>query len=511
MSTRPATSKLASPLLVLLCIISQARAHEHAGESSGPYENNFLNDEPIDGALKWHIGIQMIVWGIVFPIGMVMGITRNKWHVPVQTFGIVATLFGFYLGHHHGGREFHTTAHAHFGSYLFWYLITQASLGIFLKAHVWQESRFRRVVVIIHGIIGKSFPVVGWIQMIFGGIAALGFCFGEHTIQCVAHFMMGSAFIAYGIILLIMLRVGAGFLARKGCSQEFLDSCVITLWGIINTFTEHDFLQKSSHWSHKDMQHVSLGVLWWAGGSLGIFLSRNGKRSVVPGVIIAMTGYAMSAHDQALMFSMAVHKVFGYALMAGGVTRVIEICFVLRDAPTPPDDGSTPGPSSFQHLPPYLLTLSGLTFLSATEEQMSWVNDSGMDHVTYTVVLFSGSFVIYLAAGGVLAIYEYCAKERGGSDVERGRRWPSFFPGSGRRLGRIQTDDLSGGYEALPLTAASDAFSPDVDRRIDRNRDRYAVHSGVKHTDEDGEVVFEAGQDETGPDIDHNYNWRGGN
>lgn len=33
-------------------------------------------------------------------------------------------------------------------------------------------------------------------------------------------------------------------------------------------------------------QHVSLGVLWWAGGALGIFLGRKSTRNVVPAVII---------------------------------------------------------------------------------------------------------------------------------------------------------------------------------------------------------------------------------
>jgi hypothetical protein len=64
----------------------------------------------------------------------------------------------------------------------------------------------------------------------------------------------GSAFIGYAMILLLMLRVGAGFLARKRVSQEYLDSWVIMLWGIVNTFTEHNFLAAHpTGWSHKDM------------------------------------------------------------------------------------------------------------------------------------------------------------------------------------------------------------------------------------------------------------------
>ena len=50
---------------------------------------------------------------------------------------------------------------------------------------------------------------------------------------------MGSSFVGYGILLLLSLRVGGPWLLRRGKSQEWYDSWVIMLWGIINTFTEH--------------------------------------------------------------------------------------------------------------------------------------------------------------------------------------------------------------------------------------------------------------------------------
>ncbi|GAA6003801.1 Ytp1p [Rhodotorula paludigena] len=387
-------------------------AHEHHEVETGPYEHNFTNDEPLDGTIKWHIAIQIFCWGILFPAGMVLGITRSRFHVPLQSLTVALSLAGNSLGHHHGGRSFHMTAHAHFAGYLWWYMISQTAMGIFLKLHVLEGTVVRRSVVVAHGIVGKSFPVVGWTQMIFGGIAALGFCFNDHVGQCAAHFIMGSAFIAYAVILIMMMRVGAGFLRRKQMSQEYLDSWVIMLWGIVNTFTEHNFLSPHpTGWSHKDMQHVSLGVLWWAGGALGIWIGRNGKRNVVPAVIIGMTGYAMANHGQHLEFSTDIHRLFGWALMAAGLTRIIEICFVLRDEPTPAVEG-TARPKAFQHLTPFLLVLSGLTFLSATEEQMAWIAGSGMDSTTYANILFSGSFAIYLVGVAMFDLYEYQTRHK---------------------------------------------------------------------------------------------------
>lgn len=164
------------------------------------------------------------------------------------------------------------------------------------------ETTVRPWIKRIHGPLGMAFPVIGWTQMLFGVATAMGFCRGGNLGQCAAHYIMGSAFIGYATILVIMLNLGGNWLKRTGCSQEMLDSSVITVWGIINTFTEHH----GGPWTHKDMQHTMMGVLWWAGGMLGIFLSRKGRRSFVPAVIIVMTGWGMSAHEQDLMISSKV-------------------------------------------------------------------------------------------------------------------------------------------------------------------------------------------------------------
>jgi len=91
-----------------------------------------------------------------------------------------------------------------------------------------------------------------------------------------------------------------------------------------------------------------------------------------------MTGQAMANHGQHLEFSTTVHKAFGYSLIAAGLTRLVEICFVLNDQPTPSTSLENSKVRAFQHLPPFLLVLSGLTFMSATEEQMQWVAGSGV-------------------------------------------------------------------------------------------------------------------------------------
>ena len=211
-------------------------------------------------------------------------------------------------------------------------------------------------------------PVVAWVQMLFGGITALGYCRDDHLGQCLAHFIMGSAFIGYGILLTIIMLVGQAWLKRTGRSQEFFDSALIAAWGCVNTFTEHRW---GGEWVGNDIQHTTMGVIWWCAGLTGVWLSRKRdgrpKRNFIPGFVIFITGWAMSAHPQHLPLSTMVHTVFGYTLMAAGASRIIEVAFVLRDANTISEDGEA---NSWQYIPPFvssqtLLQRKLLTFIVA--------------------------------------------------------------------------------------------------------------------------------------------------
>lgn len=48
------------------------------------------------------------------------------------------------------------------------------------------------------------------------------------------------------------------------------------------------------------------------------------------------------------------HTMFGYTLMAAGLTRIIEIAFVLKDAQSLADDGRSW--NSFQFIPVFVST-----------------------------------------------------------------------------------------------------------------------------------------------------------
>ncbi|THG93132.1 hypothetical protein EW026_g8023 [Hermanssonia centrifuga] len=287
--------------------------------------------------------------------------------------------------------------------------------------------------------------------MLFGAISFGGYCRGDNLGQCLAHYIMGTGFIAYGVILAIMLLVGEAWVRRSGRSPEWWDSWVILLWGIVNTFTEH----RGSGWSVKDMQHTVLGILWWAGGLLGVILARNNQRTIVPSVIIIITGWAFSEHAQALMISTRVHAIFGYTLMLAGIARIIEVSFItpkftpITEPPAADDNHSehtlADSPSSatglyqavraFRHLPPFLLVSAGVQFMSATDEELRFVNGQGMDHVTYILIMFSIAFIIYALVVGLIRLYATSGRNapassanEGGIELTATSKWYSRVP-----------------------------------------------------------------------------------
>jgi hypothetical protein len=140
---------------------------------------------------------------------------------------------GYFLAHAHKGRQFKHNLHSSMAKPVMFFMITQIVVGVYLRLHLVRgfQKHLRKWIVPVHGVLGKLFPIISWVQMGFGAIALLGFCHEDHLGQCLAHGIMGSSFIAYGIINAILLLLGQRWLQRRGRSQEFYDSIVIALWG----------------------------------------------------------------------------------------------------------------------------------------------------------------------------------------------------------------------------------------------------------------------------------------
>lgn len=367
----------------------------------------FPMPEPIDGVLWAHILITGFAFGILFPVGMVLSINKHRLQLPVQITGCVFAITGLFLViFHKGGKYPSGNIYSVFGGWVMLIVFCQVAISVALSLNRREGflGRIRRTISRVHTVLACIIPAATWVEMGFGVIVLENFCHADHLGQCLAHGIMGSSFIAYGYFLAFMLYFGDNWLNNRGKSQEFYDSSVITLWGIVNTFTEHRWGQS---WSHGDYQHTSMGIIWWCAGMVGIVLSRNWstgepKRNHIPALVLIFTGWAMSEHAQHLVISTKVHAFFGYVLMGAGLARIIEISFILKDGPS--DSKSM---KAFQHLPPFLLVESGICFIGANEEQLELLNNIGVDFSSYLLVLSSCGFLLYLLILSLLTLHDY--------------------------------------------------------------------------------------------------------
>ncbi|KAL3488948.1 hypothetical protein BJX62DRAFT_252955 [Aspergillus germanicus] len=431
-----------------LALVPTITAHDHHGGDSKIPEGETVSAEPL-GTIMWiHIFIQMLAYGVVFPIGMVFGIGKSRCHIPTQAFGTALAIAGFFLGHLHTGREYNpNNVHASFAWILQILLVAQVVLGLYLKGH-WEKGkvsrRMRTLLRPCHSVLGKSMPIVAWTQIVFGGITALGICQGDYLGQCAAHFIMGSAFIAYGILLTVILLVGQLWVRRSGRSQEFYDSAVISIFGCINTFTEHRW---GTAWVRNDWQHTTIGLIWWCAGAVGMWLSwdhhrKKPKRNFVPGAVLFVTGWTMSAHPQELMVSAATHAAFGFALMAAGVSRIVEIAFILRDGHSVEDCGR--GWNSFQFIPIFCLYAAGFLLMGANAEQMALIDASSIDHVSYILILLSIACIVFLFANVLIHIYDRLANasaERNNDNDNSGDNFPGHVEEEQFELRGLMSED----------------------------------------------------------------------
>lgn len=368
--------------------------HDHSGA--------VYIDHKLTGMMILHFALVAIAFGFVLPYGFVCKQARSRWHLIVQIVGGVLAVLAALSGHI-TGIEWYNPWLIDFCA--IWGL---ACVGGTLLLQIYMPrgilSTMREVVNKVHTAISLLQPLVCFVFAGLAFISYLQYCKADHLGQCLAHGIMGTAFIVYGVVLLCMLFVGEHFLKRMNRSQEYFDSMVIMVWGIINTFTEHRWGKED--WNHGDVQHTSMGIIWWAAGALGVYMSwdrvnHRPQRNHIPAFVIIATGYSMITHTQRFAVSTDIHMMFGVVLVLAGMTRIVEISFVLKDQPHEGNEIK-----SFQYMTPLLLCLSGCFFMSATEEAMAFLHSQSIMAAPYLLTISAVGFVLFLDAYFMITSYK---------------------------------------------------------------------------------------------------------
>ncbi|GAA5925624.1 Tvs1p [Sporobolomyces koalae] len=262
------------------------------------------------------------------------------------------------------------------------------------------QSRLRSLVAAALDLSMRLLIILAYIVMFTGVAAYSGLCRGNYRNGCLAHGIKGSVFFWYGLLTFARYCGGMSALGwswnklpsgeKSIFSAEFVESFVIFFYGSTNTWMER--IGKTGAYSVKDVQHISIAVMFWAAGALGMLLESRTVRAWLatpamqassqdparipppasasfsfnpfPALVIGVTGIAMSAHHQAYQFQVEIHALWGYLLAAFSLFRFLTYFFLYLRPPA----SILPSRPPTEALASLFLTCGGVVFVLSTEQ-----------------------------------------------------------------------------------------------------------------------------------------------
>ncbi|CAH7671583.1 hypothetical protein PPACK8108_LOCUS6375 [Phakopsora pachyrhizi] len=200
-----------------------------------------------------------------------------------------------------------------------------------------------KILLCSKAVLDRAMVVAASAAVISGLVVYTGACRAEYINGCLAHFIKGGIFFWYGI--LSWTRYLGGYPehgwpwgqsseARIGSlSAEMIESIVVFIYGSTNVWMERFGTAPGEPYTVKQVQHVSIAMMFAFGGLAGIMLETPKLRRLLfrsdtgrtsnpfPTLCIAITGLAMSLHHQEYQFQVVIHTLWGGLLGLFGILR----------------------------------------------------------------------------------------------------------------------------------------------------------------------------------------------
>ncbi|KPI44393.1 uncharacterized protein AB675_8255 [Cyphellophora attinorum] len=264
---------------------------------------------------------------------------------------------------------------------------------------------------------------------------------GTDVFNGLAHFIKGGIFFWYGLLTLgrwmgCFASWGWAWQVKPSQSQvgkwnarmpsaEFTESFVIWLYGASNVFLEH-LGAWGGQWDPQDFEHVSISIMFFGGGLLGMLVESTTIRSwlntavdmmpagrsvdsddkqqlyrepktygfsynPVPALVIMLLGIMMSSHSQDSMVSTKVHGQWGTLLSGFAIARTLTYLFLYISPPT----SIYPSRPPTELLSAFCLISGGLIFMASCRDIIRSMESRGiMAMFVFTVVMGFTSFLM---------------------------------------------------------------------------------------------------------------------
>lgn len=287
----------------------------------------------------------------------------------------------------------------------------------------------------------KLLLLLGFVAISTGFLTYGGLARRREVFSVAAHFIKGGIFFWYGLLTLgrwmgAFTEFGWGWNIRPQYptvarwktlipSAEFTESFVIWLYGCSNVFLEH-LNNAGKEFSHQDFEHISITVLFFGGGLLGMLIESSTIRKMLntsvdlqqdmsrdpedaiwqhpatytlslnpmPALVIMILGLMMSAHHQTSMVSTMMHAQWGTMFFAFALARAATYVILYIKPPTS-HYGSRP-PTEL--VSAFCLVGGGLVFMISAHDTVTAIEINGLDAMTV--------FTVTMGLTGVIMAWE---------------------------------------------------------------------------------------------------------
>ncbi|RMZ70303.1 integral membrane [Pyrenophora seminiperda CCB06] len=290
-------------------------------------------------------------------------------------------------------------------------------------------GRTLKTIRILYVVVERTILVQGFVAIVSGAVVYGGIGRGGAIFNVLAHTVKGGIFFLYGFLTLgRWMGAFADFgwawnvkppkevVGRRRAalpSAEFTESFVIWLYGFTNVFLEH-LAAWGGAWTAQDLEHVSISIMFFGGGLLGMCIESTKVRDLLnsgvvasqaasvqheswqqprqyrfsmnplPALIIMLLGKMMSAHHQDSMVSTMIHSQWGSMFMGFALARGVTYITLYISPPM----SFLPSRPPTEIVAAFCLIAGGITFMVSNKDTVAALESYNLDAMfIFTVVM----------------------------------------------------------------------------------------------------------------------------
>ncbi|KAF1988254.1 hypothetical protein K402DRAFT_411626 [Aulographum hederae CBS 113979] len=292
-------------------------------------------------------------------------------------------------------------------------------------------GRTVQVVRIVYAVLDRFMLILGFVAITTGAPVYGGVFRGNAVFSGLAHFIKGGIFFWYGLLTFgrwmgSFADLGwawnrkpteaiVGRWKARMPSAEFTESFLLALYGASNVFLEH-LAAWGEEWSAQDLEHVSITLMFFGGGVLGMLIESKSIRSFlstniilakdqdpaakdkdweepeqyrfpmnpVPGLVIMLLGIMMSSHHQLSMVSTMLHSQWGTMFVGCALARGVTYLTLYLSPPS----SYLPSRPPSEIIASFCLVGGGLIFMMSNTDTVESLEYNNLDAMfVFTVTM----------------------------------------------------------------------------------------------------------------------------